>query len=69
MNKVDRLVVFDMESGNAVAFYEDQREAEAAFRKAAQNRPEEARDLVLVAYDKHGKTLSRTPGATLLAPA
>ncbi|MEX1264928.1 MAG: hypothetical protein WEE66_13525 [Actinomycetota bacterium] len=63
----DNFMVLDMESGNAVAFYDSQAEAERCFRDAVAQHPQDAAELMLVAYDKHGRALSRTTGFSLLS--
>lgn len=62
----ETFMILDMESGNAVAFYDSPKEAERAFRAVVESRPEEAAELMLIAYDKHGRTLNRITGLSLL---
>jgi hypothetical protein len=63
-------MLLDMDSGNAVSYFETMAEGEIALRRIVDNRPkEEWIDLVLVGYDKHGRSVSRTLATSLLARA
>jgi hypothetical protein len=67
MQEPTDFLLLDMDSGNAVATYHSQPEAERALRRVVEGRPrEEIEDLVLVAYDKLGNAVSRTLAVDLL---
>jgi hypothetical protein len=67
--EADNFMILDMESGNAVAFYDSEPEARRAFRLAVEKRPEDASELMLVAYDKFGRAVDRVTALSLLNPA
>jgi hypothetical protein len=60
-------MILDMDSGNAVAFYDSEPEAMRALQSAVDTRPQEAAELMLIAYDKQGQALRRVTGFSLLA--
>ena len=69
MSEAVRFAILDVDSGNAVSFFDSELEAETALRRTVQEMPEERDRLMLVSYDKLGDALravlaSRLPALT-----
>ena len=69
MDDATTFAILDLESGNAVAFYDRREEAEDALRLTIQTHPAEAEHLMLVGYDKDGRACGQVTGPSLLSPA
>lgn len=62
-----KFAVLDIESGNAVSFFDSIELAEKALWNTVQEVPEEADHLVMVAYDKIGDALWSVPASSMKA--
>ena len=67
--KPEVYALLDLESGNAVSYFDTRDEGEDALLVAAQENPAEAADWVLVGYTKTGDAISSTLGSAVLSVA
>ena len=68
MDEATTFAILDLESGNAVAFYERREETEDALRLTIRARLAEADHLMLIGYDKDGGACGQVTGPSLLSP-
>ena len=61
--------IFDLESGNSVSHFESRDQAELCLRALLNERPQDARDYVLIGYNKIGEAVLNIPGTNLLSVA